>query len=641
MVPSRISTLNTEISLISCGGEHSVAIDDCNVYVWGSSRRGQLGIQSSSEKERLTPIRMDKLSGHKFIKIECGYFFTVALTTDGLYLWGDLMNSKEEIVYSPVKVQIDFIRISQLSCGYSHVAILTTNGEVWTFGNGSYGQLGHEDLSNQENPKLVESLCGKNIRSISCGSLHTVAVTDLGNVSTWGSSHKGCLGYPSTSPHQVSPKLVSGLRGKNIIQAFAGHTHTIVTTENDEVYVWGEFKNLMELSVNNTDEDAPRRTQSFSGEAPADNSDLPMVIPELYAKQIKQLECGDQFTIFLSADQTLYSWGSGQFGQLGHGDILDFTVPTLIETTNESEILQKLQVENTFVHEDQGEFNEKFLLETLQIQQSYYRPHVMLSRAKQWKNWNAVSTIYETQGKWDGAISARLMQIKIHYGKSIDTLVSSTLALLQHLKDELFGKLALSINNKDELLYPVLEFWKENKLPMAPLSKFVCSNLDVLAPILGEILKNNKAPNPFCVNFDLKVYVHITKKCMETTRNAYLHGSQDKPPEDRMWTQIKNNIAKDLDKKDKILLDPEHVPRSAHEKDFMFTCGHSFTREKFYSEIIPTFEDKTQQFSHPLPITTRLMVMDYQQHQISLSCPVCAYNELRKNQKTIHKKWEL
>ena len=66
-----------------------------------------------------------------------------------------------------------------------HTAGLTKNGEVFTWGANSNGQLGHGDRRNRTVPTKVASLAGLVITQISCGGFYTAALTDKGELLTW------------------------------------------------------------------------------------------------------------------------------------------------------------------------------------------------------------------------------------------------------------------------------------------------------------------------------------------------------------------------------------------------------------------------------------------------------------------------
>ena len=70
-------------------------------------------------------------------------------------------------------------------------------------------------------PKQVEGLIGKKVVEVCVGAVHTVAVTEEGEVYTWGTNDQGQLGDPSL-PHRSEPTLMAVLEGKNIVGCACG-----------------------------------------------------------------------------------------------------------------------------------------------------------------------------------------------------------------------------------------------------------------------------------------------------------------------------------------------------------------------------------------------------------------------------------
>lgn len=71
---------------------------------------------------------------------------------------------------------------------------VTDNGIVMTCGLGDLGCLGHGDWINSTKPKLIEALLSFDVTSVSCGSAHVAVVTSEGVVFSWGSGGDGRLG---------------------------------------------------------------------------------------------------------------------------------------------------------------------------------------------------------------------------------------------------------------------------------------------------------------------------------------------------------------------------------------------------------------------------------------------------------------
>ena len=76
--------------------------------------------------------------------------------------------------------------IKQLSAGKTHVALLSERGQVYTFGIGSRGELGHGYLGSEQFPVLIETLEPVRIIQIASAFWHNVALTEQGDVYVWG-----------------------------------------------------------------------------------------------------------------------------------------------------------------------------------------------------------------------------------------------------------------------------------------------------------------------------------------------------------------------------------------------------------------------------------------------------------------------
>lgn len=129
-------------------------------------------------------------------------------------------------------------RVVQLSaCGF-HTGCLTENQELWTWGEGKFGRLGHGAERNCHSPRLVESLLGKKPRQVSCGGFHTAVVTDDGHLYTFGGGEHGQLGH-NDRVNKVKPTLVQALEGVFVSQITCGWSHSVALTSKGKVYTWG------------------------------------------------------------------------------------------------------------------------------------------------------------------------------------------------------------------------------------------------------------------------------------------------------------------------------------------------------------------------------------------------------------------
>jgi RCC1 and BTB domain-containing protein len=99
--------------------------------------------------------------------------------------------------------------VTELRCGSHHTIALTSEGEVFAFGQNNSGQIGCGSTANQPTPRRVSAVIGNiKIMSIACGQTSTFAVSDTGEVYGWGYNGNGQLGLGNTV-NQYNPTKVA------------------------------------------------------------------------------------------------------------------------------------------------------------------------------------------------------------------------------------------------------------------------------------------------------------------------------------------------------------------------------------------------------------------------------------------------
>jgi hypothetical protein len=120
-------------------------------------------------------------------------------------------------------------------------------------------------------------------------------------------------------------------------------------------------------------------------------------------------------------------------------------------------------------------------------------------------------------------------------------------------------------------------------------------------------------------------------------------------PTETLWRGILDNLKKDIDKRASIdvALRPEQLARA--RATVIFTCGHSFPTTDFRRAVLPEFGRRLRAFPFALPVTAKYIVSEYRQLLVepkvgagargggcvSLACPVCVHNYLRREQQQL------
>lgn len=288
------------------------------VFSWGRGEDGQLGIGDTSDQDE--PTYVDALRGVGVRQIACGSGHTVVLTTEGeVYTWGRgddgrLGHGDNGWKYVPrIAHSLAGQAIVQVTCGSYHTAAVAVNGDLYTWGGGMYGKLGHGNESGHSTPKRVEGLVGLTVRQIACGSRHTAVITSTGALYTWGDKENGVAGHGDTEGHQYTPKLLERLASKKVVQLSACGFHTGCLTDQGEVYTWGEGK------------------FGRLGHGAERNCHSPRLVEVLLGKRPRQVACGGFHTAVITDDGRMYTFGGGEHGQLGHGDKVNKVKPTFVQ----------------------------------------------------------------------------------------------------------------------------------------------------------------------------------------------------------------------------------------------------------------------------------------------------------------------
>ncbi|GAA5958640.1 hypothetical protein JCM21900_004661 [Sporobolomyces salmonicolor] len=171
-------------------------------------------------------------------------------------------------------------RIVSAAVGRGHTVLVTSKGEAWTAGWNVYGQCGISDEEHVGSFTRVRGdLEDEKVVSASCGTSHTLFLTESGRVYAVGTGEKGVLGNGKTGEHiaasrvlfieQHEPLLVGGaIEGRKIIQITSGQQHNIALDDEGYCYAWG-FGGLGRLGLGaQIDALTPAQIPAFAGTNP-------------------------------------------------------------------------------------------------------------------------------------------------------------------------------------------------------------------------------------------------------------------------------------------------------------------------------------------------------------------------------------
>ncbi|DBA02981.1 TPA: hypothetical protein N0F65_003169 [Lagenidium giganteum] len=230
--------------------------DDGRVYSWGTHMFGQLGHEDAT-KDSVEELSQQRLSseddGDPDIKSDdehdsnnnnSNHSTSDTTTNNGDHSDEGEDEGRNKLVGRQwvVELQPRLIeslskhRIVKLQAGNHFVLAISSNGMLFSWGRGCFGQLGLGSTINYANPQLCIALLDYVTLEIAAGDAHAVAVAvprsstvlrDYSLVFSWGRNASGCLGCGG-SDNELLPREVTYFRGLHAVQAAAGSNHSLV-----------------------------------------------------------------------------------------------------------------------------------------------------------------------------------------------------------------------------------------------------------------------------------------------------------------------------------------------------------------------------------------------------------------------------
>jgi len=279
------SMLDRRIISVASSGEHCLALSaEGEVYSWGDGQYGSLG--HGDVAARAVPSRITSLS--RIEQIAAGLNYTSAAVDEkgNLYTWGvaftlvadDDPTGVSGLGYrvspgtecQPTPKRVDELsqeRVVGVAPGGGFTLAVTDAGAVFSFGNGSYGMLGHGSYQSVVVPRRIEALAETERRcvAVAAGGCFALALIEESQVYGWGWG--GANGH---GREEAMPQLVAALVDERVKLVFAGYASSCAVTETGELFTWGSETGIVRGCCNlghgvNTLQVTPLRVKGLGG----------------------------------------------------------------------------------------------------------------------------------------------------------------------------------------------------------------------------------------------------------------------------------------------------------------------------------------------------------------------------------------
>ena len=350
---------NRRVTLICTGSEYILAVENNKkTYAWGKNSEGQLGIGKTSPFVT-EPETIKEFVGIPISHIAAGESHTLVVDREGdVYAFGSNTNgrlglgSSTTLQLSPKKVVFEEIgegRIILVACGVFHSLALDDHQNVYSWGGGLYGQLGHNDLENHFEPMQIDTKT--KFKSISAGKVHSAAINTDDHVFIWGlkeafmkfhdafgieetqNNNKSRKKEDQSSSKQdekrkkiketyfMSPTLWDEVKEEKIFKICLGDTFNVMITSGKTMMCWGNFetdynKTLEEQAKAIYRKDYKELGENEKYEARRNSKVIAYHRPGVSSCMIASLSSNHIY--FLTDSDELYTWGHDNFtGRLG------------------------------------------------------------------------------------------------------------------------------------------------------------------------------------------------------------------------------------------------------------------------------------------------------------------------------------
>jgi len=243
---------SVDLGCSSLSSVFAAVTEQGELYTWGSvliedGTEGQNGIGYPVDGQYVETPRQVIISGVCIRSVALGYGFSLILATDGrLFSCGQVLSGAlghgpaEPDVVRPKQIEaLQGVRVCGMAAGFANSLALTSAGLVYSWGYAPGTGLGLTDYGARLLPTVVEALAGVRVSMVAAGGDHACAVSEDGELFTWGSDGRyGSLGHGDEAA-QPAPRRVEALRGCRIAVVSTGEYHTLAAGEGGSVYGFG------------------------------------------------------------------------------------------------------------------------------------------------------------------------------------------------------------------------------------------------------------------------------------------------------------------------------------------------------------------------------------------------------------------
>ena len=314
-LPTMVAGLmGVRVVSVAAGTIYTLALTEAgHVFSWGMGERGSLG--HGNEQHQHTPKLVEALQAMRVVGVAASVYYSLARTDAGrLFQWGALSERAADpgkrLLVPTLVTALQAVKVVDMAAGSSFNLALSEAGRVYSWGFGFDGRLGHGSPAlTLTTPTMIEALEPHKIVSVK-GTGHGLAISEAGRVFSWGPSFRGKLGH-GDEQKQPTPKLIEALQEVKVVEVEAGVSHSIAVTDDGQIYSWGSSDKGELGHGNMRSQFTPKRIEALQG------------------LRVVGAKAGHQRSLALTATGKVYGWGSNLEGEHAPGVSLPQLYPSL------------------------------------------------------------------------------------------------------------------------------------------------------------------------------------------------------------------------------------------------------------------------------------------------------------------------
>ncbi|CAO2171662.1 unnamed protein product [Urochloa humidicola] len=255
-------------------------------WSWGAGTDGQLGNGGFDDHHLPQPLLLPIRCRGRVSLVAGGGAHAIALTSDGeVFTWGrgthgQLGHGNLDNIPHPKFVKfLENHIVTCVSAGWNHSGFATDSGQLFMCGDGSFGQLGTGDNHSTILPFEVAHFTRRHVEKLALGMRHSLVLLKDNSVYGFGSARRGQVGKCASRNEKMHnvPRLIDGFTDVKIVNVYANGDHSAALDEHSHLYIWG---------------------RALIGEH--DNDQPQVVLPSL---SVSQVALGWHYAVVLSAGE--------------------------------------------------------------------------------------------------------------------------------------------------------------------------------------------------------------------------------------------------------------------------------------------------------------------------------------------------